>query len=592
MIQVSNDFKTAIYAPTRRTAAKVTFEILSSEAYIGDTKTVTGEAEISRSAQITNKKRLPSKYATYEPDYFKLDGSFTIPPRQDQGDFEVGWWSEVLCDSAGVFIPYQVIEILLAEESSSIGVTITFDPAANEYAADFDIAVYGADDQLIHDESIVGNTASIYLMERALEGYKKVVVTIKRWRTGYRRARIAEIDFGIVREYSGDNLINLNLLEEISPTNEILPAGEFKFIVDNSSREFNILNPEGFYRFLQQRQEAMLELGVEVATDIFEFVQIGRYYLVDWQSDEGALTTTFTARAAIGTFLEEEYLEAVLGSRSLYALAEEILLRTKVPYEIGEALQNIYSSGYMPKMTLREALQHVGIMSRAAIYCTREGAICIKRLGNTAVDSITFDNVYQEPQVKLDRLVTAIDILVNTYFEGSEEKEILNTTLPINGEETVYLEYGTPVYNVDAGVTVAGAESYSIIGKYNNGIRLTLTGASNVSVVITGKELLTTKTTYTLKNAQDKKEEGVTLKVDNPLINDAQTARGVAEWLLTQYNQRAVYETNWQQNPALECGDIVLVEDSYGANKPSLITKQEYDYQGYLFGKTTSRGGI
>ena len=83
MIKVSKQFKEAIYAPTRRTTAKVSFEILDVEAYDDHTVTVISEAPISRKEQLTNRERSMShKYATFEKDYFKLDGSFYIPPNQ------------------------------------------------------------------------------------------------------------------------------------------------------------------------------------------------------------------------------------------------------------------------------------------------------------------------------------------------------------------------------------------------------------------------------------------------------------------------------------------------------------------------------
>ena len=43
------------------------------------------------------------KYATFERDYFRLDGTFYIPPKENEGDSELGWWSDVISDSEGLF---------------------------------------------------------------------------------------------------------------------------------------------------------------------------------------------------------------------------------------------------------------------------------------------------------------------------------------------------------------------------------------------------------------------------------------------------------------------------------------------------------
>src|SRR5690606_26151252 len=117
----------------------------------------------------------------------------------------------------------------------------------------------------------------------------------------------------------------MNVLEQVDTTSATVPADELKFTVDNSSREFNILNPEGSYVFLQQRQSARAEIGVEIHPGVFEYVNMGTYYLYDWQSDEGALTTTFTARDLIDFIPDIEIEDETGTSTNLYNLAESIL---------------------------------------------------------------------------------------------------------------------------------------------------------------------------------------------------------------------------------------------------------------------------
>lgn len=543
MIQVSDQFKQAVYAPIRKTTAKVKFEILDNEAYGDKTITVTGEAPISRTDQLTNKIRsMTRKYATFEHDYFKLDGSFYIPPAVDEGDSELGWWSEDICGADGLFFIPQELEFVFQESHNSMGLTITFDPKSKEWASDFIIDVYRFDGTLIWHEEITDNNNPIYLIVRGLDNYRRIVITIKKWAKPYRRARVTEVDFGIVQEYADDKLIKLNLIEEINVTGSSIPANEMKFTIDNSSREFNVLNPEGFYRFLRERQEVEASIGVEVAPEEFMYVDFKKYYLTDWQSDEGALTTSFTARNVFELLEQVEY--AGSGPTTLYALAQDVFTQAGVAsYEIDPALRRIDTGGFSEKLTARKALQHIGIAGMATVYQDRSGVVHMKQLvgfedggylefaGETVfcgeaypavrIDSdydmknITFDNIYKEPQVNLDKLLKTIVIVI--YDEGRKEEINFN----------------------------------------NSGVK-----------------------------------EGVTLKCDNPLINTFEHARKVAGWIIEESNLRALYTINWRQNPVLECGDIVLVEDSFNAKKKSRILKQEYEYQGYLSGKTESKGGV
>ncbi|MFJ7933716.1 hypothetical protein [Sporosarcina sp. NPDC096371] len=539
---MSPGYKQAVYAPIRKTAAKVSFEILDNDAYLDNTSVVSSEAEISRKDQLTNKVRnMSRKFATFEQDYFKLDGSFFIPPRPIEGDDELGWWSGELCGADGVFAVHQTVEFTFLEEHNSMGLTIHFDNKTDEYAADFDIDIYRADNTLIAHESIVGNAKTSYVWTHGLDNYGKIRVTIKRWAKPYRRARIVEIDFGIIQEYEGDKLINVKLIEEMNVVGDTLPANEIKFTIDNSSREFNILNPDGFYRFLKDRQELSLSIGVEIAEDQFEYIDIEKYYLTDWQSDEGALTSTFTARNILELLEQKEYLVSANGT--LYDLAEDVLISSGVThYSIDEGLRDIPTNGFKEKIKARKALQCIGIASKSAVYQDRAGTLIIKQfvildestsyvhfagpdmftgMVTPMVDAgwdmknITFDNVFKEPQIKLDKLIQSLIM-----------------TVYINGEKVEH--------------------SFT-----NEGVK-----------------------------------EGSTLKCDNPLIQTVEHAEEIAQWIIEESNLRALYSINWRQNPALEPGDIVLVEDSFGMKKQSRITKQEYEFSGYLKGKTETKGGV
>lgn len=542
MIKVSKKFKEAVYAPTRKTTARVSFEILDNEAYHDNTPTATSDASISRINQLTNKIRnMSHKYATFERDYFKLDGSFYIPPKPNEGDSELGWWSDDICDENGIFNPYQVLEFNFTEEHNSMGLTITFDTMANEYAKDFDIEVYRLDNSLIHKEEVIGNNKPTYVLVHGLDNYGKIIITIKKWAKPYRRARITEVDFGVFQEYDDDKLIKINIIEEMNIISGKIPSNEIRFTIDNSSKEFNILNPDGFYRFLKERQEVRAHVGLEVNENEFEFVPMGKFYLTDWQSDEGALTTTFIARDIFELLENKEYTS--INDTNLYDLAEDILIKANVEnYYIDEELKNIPTSGFIKPLNSRKALQYIGIAGKAAIYQDRYGVVRVEQfqtldestsyiyfagpdmytgmvypMADEGYDmkNITFNNVYKEPQIKLDKLLYSLIMVVH------------------NGEEKQEVTF------------------------YNQGIK-----------------------------------DGVSYKIDNPLINTVEHAGEVAEWIIEEYNLRAIYNIDWRQNPALECGDIVLVEDSFKAKKQSRIIKQEFEYAGYLSGRTETKGGV
>lgn len=77
---------------------------------------------------------------------------------------------------------------------------------------------------------------------------------------------------------------------------------------------------------------------------------------------------------------------------------------------------------------------------------------------------------------------------------------------------------------------------------------------------------------------------------DNPFITNNARATDVANRYLSILAHRELYDIDWRQNPALDINNIVKVEDNFGVNGDVVITKQEYNYAGYLSGRTEGRG--
>lgn len=521
MYDVSNQFKSGVYAPIRTAVARVTFDI-SDTSIQSDTITVTttSETALSNKQQLINKKREPNyNFITWEPNRFKLDGSFSFADDNISNNKEIGFCSSTLSGADGSFSTYPTLTFQFNNNHSSMGLTITFDRLNNEYATDFNITAYNASNAVIDSVDVTGNTLALCTPTGQLYQYRKIVITIKKWSKPYRRCRVCEVDFGVVRVYEDNNLVKMSLIEELDLTTSTVPASEFKFTVDNADRSFNMLNPEGFYKFLQERQQVLAEIGIEVDNRI-EFIQLGNYLLWEWTSDEGSLTASFTARTNLDLMSSFDYENRTAKANyTLYQFAIDIINICGVTnYHIDTALQSINTTALTEKKNCKDLLQMIAIAGCANIFVTRDNTIILKVNSNnigTAVDAIDLDNMYQEPQIKLDKIIKAVEV---TYFTSLESSAI---------------------------VTVA-----------NSGITL-----------------------------------GDVLKLEgNTLINTSARATAVANWILRQKNYRAIYTANWRGNPAHELNDVVSIEDGYGQNRNTIITRQELNYQGYLSGKTEARG--
>jgi hypothetical protein len=455
----SQKFKDKIYAPDRKTKARVIFDISDTTAASDVSSiTVTSDSPLSLKAQLINKVRNSSyKSATLEQDRFKLDGSFSFADDTLSNNGELGWSSAIICDASGVFSTAQTITFNFTANHSSAGLTITFDQIMGEYATDFDMTAYDASNAVIATTVVAGNTDIIATPLGQLLNYRKVSVIIRKWSRPNRRARVMEVDFGIVRQYTDDNLISMNLIEQMDMLSGQLPSAEFRFSVNNSDRAFNILNPDGFYRYLQQKQQIIGELGLDLGNGLIEYVQVGNYLLQDWQSNEGSLTALFTAITNLDSMATFDYENLSISTKTLYQFAVDIFTVCGITnYSIDSALSSINTNSLINKSNCRDILQMIAIAGCANVFITRANIITLKcnptSIGSP-VDTADFDNMYNEPQIVLDKAVKRVEV---TYWSNLSTSAIfgVDSTTDTLGD-TLKLENNTLINNSTRATAVA-----------------------------------------------------------------------------------------------------------------------------------------
>ncbi|MGI6071373.1 MAG: hypothetical protein ACOYBE_13280 [Blautia sp.] len=472
MYSVSDRYKEAVYAPTRTAKARVTFDI-SDVTAAGDVTniTTTGQFILSNKEQLINKNREQYNFASFEPDRFKLDGSFMFADEEIANNGELGFISDELCGADGIFSTPVTLAFEFGSVHSSMGLTITFDAGAGEYATDFNVTAYDAENNVIDSVNVTGNTQVQCTPTGQLYQYKKIVVIITRWCKPYRRARIAEVDFGVVRVYQDNNLIKASLIEEMDIITSTLPSPEFKFTVDNSSREFNILNPSGIYKYLQERQQVISEIGIDKG-GLIEYIQLGNYLLTEWFSDEGALTATFTARTNLDLMSGFDYENLVDKSNyNLYQMAVEIINLCGITnYYLDPGLQSISTKGLVKKTNCRDILQMIAIAGCANIFITRDNVITIKispEALDNSIDNINLDNMFQEAQIELDKIVKTVQV---TYYSDLDTSAVVSVNNPgIDKGDVLKLENNTLINAEEQATAVANwiLQQKNYRAKYN-----------------------------------------------------------------------------------------------------------------------------
>ncbi|WP_336772294.1 hypothetical protein [Paenibacillus sp. MMO-58] len=451
MQDTSQAYKDAVYAPARQVLARITVDVSDVEAE-GDVTAVNNSTQspaeapyISNKAQMNDDlRRSTYKLATWEPDRLSLDGSFSFPDSVVANNGIVGFASNMLSDAQGIFLmdvsgtqlpPWIVFDF--GSQHTSPGVTVTFNPDDNEYATDFRVFASrgsGRGGVIVEDITITGNTLTTVDVTGNFLNYDRVFVEVRKWNKPFRRMRMQEVDFGLVKVFDGNSLITCNLTEQFDMTSGQLPSPEFTFTLDNSDRQYNILNPTGFAQYLQQRQTVEAELGVVLESGDVEYVPLGKYLLWEWTSEEGSMTATFKARTNMDLMSNYTYERLTPVTKSLYDLGVEIFGICGITnFSLDNSLKSITTNSLAKSVDCKTALQMVAIAGMCNIFISRDNIITVEKMlpPTTPVDRIDLDNVYAEPKIELQKSTKQVDVTYWTDLNTSAIASAVNTTVTI-----------------------------------------------------------------------------------------------------------------------------------------------------------------
>lgn len=364
---------------------------------------------------------------------------------------------------------------------------------------------------------------------------------------------IIDFSFNTVRQYDDHFVMSMDCLEEMSILNDTLPANELTLILNNTSGEFDMLNMSNMQSIIASRPMIRTELGLILPDGSVEYVPTGVYFMNDWKNDVTTKIITVSGRDYFDIFANSSYTPS--GKTNLHDLAVDILTVAGVPtynQVIDSYLTNFTVNNFKDSLDCRTALQHVGIVGTVAVAQDREGNVFLKTF--PTIDETSNYTNYTSSQTTL------------YHYIGSNMYPLNNTGGGMK-EITFDEQYDPPQVSLEKSIYQLSVKTYP-------------NGPANTSV-----DYLYTNPAMTGNNGQS-------FQIDNPLILSKDQADSVSNWYFKEINYNANYQARWRQNPALEAGDMILIVDSFGADKQSRIIQQEMSYNGFLRGVTQSRGGV
>lgn len=376
-------------------------------------------------------------------------------------------------------------------------------------------------------ERLVANDSVRCIVDMPTENYRYLVIEFLRTSEPFRRVRITEVLFGIVQHFNRENTASAAIEYGFSPDAESLPSSELTLVIDNSDAVWNMVNPKGIYAYLQESQPL----------DVW--LHIGEKKKVVDLEDE-------TQKIYMGRYY---FTRAWAEDDSMTA---KIIAHDKIYRLEGKK----YRNGGIGQWTLSQAISTVLEYSGTGLPYEIPDEIGSRLVGrNLPKDCTCREAVRLLTQAACSACyVDRNGILV--FFDPLIDRTHVDT-----------IDYN----NISAmpKITVAGkvnSVELSVRNEYAEGSPEIIYIASDIGI--------------------DETEQAVS--ISNPVSVSGEL---VASFLLEMMQRRLSYQVHERGNPAREIADVTIIYDAYGENRPTVITRQQFYFDGGLRCETEALGG-
>ena len=307
-------------------------------------------------------KDVTYRYATFEQNYFKADGSFFVLPEESEHVVYsyTAATSKSMLGSVGILLQKDYgIRGLTIDFGDAYPTKFTVKSAEHEYTYEIDNGHFETDD-------IIGDTNFIILTPIEMVG-------------GQQRMRIENILLGIGLNYLNDDIESCTITEDVSGMSESLPSYTLSLTILDKDKKYNVDNNSSFINFLHTGQDVNASAAIEFDDGSQEWIQIEHLYLSDWKSQSGKMSLTAKDRLS---FMEGSYENAnYIGEKNMYDLAKDILMDAGLEndeYVLDEYLRDIKITAPLQNLKHKECLQLIANASRCKLYQDNLGRVCIK----------------------------------------------------------------------------------------------------------------------------------------------------------------------------------------------------------------------
>lgn len=387
MKSVSNAYKASMKAMLRnRSYVRITFGNVDTTAATDGEWESNGAASISEFETVDYAYQYGDTYVSLELNRWALDGkSLLVPTGEDVQD---GFISSLMSDAGGNFTTPPVITREFSLKHIFPGLTLTFDTRQQEWPLEVtaDFYLNGA----IVDTQTVSITSVQTTITTTATEIDKVTITFDRC-LPYRRPRLENVLYGLNVQFVNKDIVSTQQKHDVDPLSRRLPTETMQFTILDYEHKYDPDNPAGIYAYVDKNSPIEIQFGYELPDGSVEWLKPDNYVLNAKPSAQNN-QATFNGTGLIGS-LTGTFYKSKLGSKSLYNMAEEVLLDAGLtlteqgtnPWEIDEALKDMFTTAALPIDTHMNCLQLIAHAACCRLYTDDDNIIHIRPFGVTVI---------------------------------------------------------------------------------------------------------------------------------------------------------------------------------------------------------------
>lgn len=517
-------------------------------------------------AQLKQNQPEQINYATFEHNYWKLDGTY----RGIVGQSTLIWGADVSVGNSGrvyvtgttlvlnnfarsTFTHKPVLTRQWSGYQTAPGVYLIF--YGPDFCTDLNIKWY-RDNTLLYDRDYYP-TSTAFLCEQRVELFNKCVITFNTMSEVNRFLKVVDIWDGQLVEFYNANIRSLNILEELNPVSSELPMNVMELSFSHKIDDLNLV--------FQSKQVMETYFNDEIYGKFFISKSSGTYDvslhdyigLLDLVPFRGGYYNNVTAGSIIASILQGENIE----------------------YTIDNYTNTFALTGIIQPCTKREALAQVLFATQSVADDSRSTTLNIYKNPETT-KTVPVERTFIAGSNDLrDNPVTEVALTVHNYVIATDTSELFSADLTAG---TYTIEFDEVIATSTA--TITGATFVTLAATY-----CIISVASAGTVIINARIYEDNTVIKTITNAvvPSGTPTNVVSYTDKTLVS-LSNAQIVLNGLLEHHKRNNSYEAKIKfTNERL--GDIVTMTTNKGETRTGIATKLNYKLRRKQLGVLTEQ---